>query len=57
MVEQKQDDPHEYTFSNYVRIWDVGQKICQRRWTIGKSGERAQHDDDDDDDKDSFSIK
>ena len=50
----KQDDQHEHTFSNYVRIWDVDQKTCQRRWTIGKSGERgsgisvlpARHDDD-----------
>ena len=28
----------EHTFSNYVRIRDVVQKTCQRRWTIGKSG-------------------
>ena len=57
MVVQKQDDQHEHTFSNYVRIRDVVQKTCQRRWTIGKSGERgseisvlpARHDDDDDD--------
>ena len=55
MAEQKQDDQHEHTFSNYVRIRDVVQKTCQRRWTIGKSGERgsgisvlpARHDDDD----------
>ena len=54
---QKQDDQHEHTFSNYVRIRDVVQKTCRRRWTIGKSGERgsgisvlpARHDDDDDD--------
>ena len=54
----KQDDQHEHTFSNYVRIRDVVQKTCLRRWTIGKSGERgsgisvlpARHDDDDDDD-------
>ena len=26
MAEQKQDDQHEHTFSNYVRIWDVVQK-------------------------------
>ena len=60
MAEQKQDDQH--TFSNYVRIRDVVQKTCQRRWTIGKSGERgsgisvlpARHDDDDDDDIDHF---
>ena len=53
-TEQKQDDQHEHTFSNYVRIRDVVQKTCRRRWTIGKSGERgsgisvlaARHDDD-----------
>ena len=58
MAEQKQDDQHKHTFSNYVRIRDVVQKTCLRRWTIGKSGERgsgilvlpARHDDDDDDD-------
>ena len=51
----KQDDQHEHTFSNYVRIQDVVQKTCLRRWTIGKSGKRgsgisvlpARHDDDD----------
>ena len=45
-----------YTFSNYVRIRDVVQKTCRRRWPIGKSGERgsgisvlpARQDDDDD---------
>ena len=55
-AKQKQDDQHEHTFSNYVRIRDVVQKTCQRQWTIGKSGERgsgisvlpAQHDDDED---------
>ena len=60
MAEQKQDDQHEHTFSNNVRIRDVVQKTCQRWWTIGKSGERgsgisvlpARHDDDDDDDED-----
>ena len=31
MAEQKQDDQHEHTFSNYVRIRDVVQKTCQRR--------------------------
>ena len=57
MAVQKQDDQHEYTFSNYVRIRDVVQKTCLMRWTIGKSSERgsgismlpARHDDDDDD--------
>ena len=58
MAGQKQDDQHERTFSSYVRIRDVALKTCQRRWTIGRSGEResgisvlaARHDDDDDDD-------
>ena len=58
MAEQKQDDLLENTYSSYVRIRDVAPKTCQRRWTIGRSGERglgisvlaAQHDDDDDDD-------
>ena len=31
MAEQKQDDPHEHTFSNYMRIRNVVQKTCQRR--------------------------
>ena len=57
MAVQKQDDQHEHTFSNYVRIRDVVLKTYLGRWTIGKSGERgsgisvlpARHDDDDDD--------
>ena len=56
MAEQKQDDQLEHTYSSYVRIWDVAPKTCQRRWTIGKCGERgsgisvlvAQNDDEDD---------
>ena len=64
MAVQKQDDQHEHTFSNYVRIRDVVQKTCLRRWTIGKSGERgsgisvlqARHDDDDVDDDDDLYI-
>ena len=56
MAEQKQDDQLEYTYSSYVRIGDLALKTCQRRWTIGRSGERgsgisvqvARHDDDDD---------
>ena len=51
----KRDDLLEHTFSSYVRIRDVALKTCQRRWTIGRSGERrsgismlaARHDDDD----------
>ena len=43
----------------YVRIRDVVQKTCLRRWTIGKSGKRgsgisvlpARHDDDDNDEQ------
>ena len=54
MAVQKQDDQHEHTFSNYVRIRDIVQKTSLRRWTIGRSGERgsgisvlpARHDDD-----------
>ena len=30
MAEQKQDDQHEHTFSNYVRIRDVVQKTSRR---------------------------
>ena len=54
MAVQKQDDQHDHTFSNYVRIRDVVLKTCRGQWTIGKSGERgseisvlpARHDDD-----------
>ena len=53
MAEQKQDDQLEHTYSSYVRIRDVALKTCQRRWIIGRSGERgseisvlaARHDD------------
>ena len=45
------------TYIQQLRIQDVAKKTCQRRWTIGKSGEigswisvlPARHDDDDDD--------
>ena len=55
MAEQKQDDLLEPTYSSYVRIRDVALETCQRRWTVGRSGERwpgismlaARHDDDD----------
>ena len=57
-AKQKQDDQLEHTYSSYVRIRDVALKTSQRRWMIGRSGERgsgisllaAGHDDDDDDD-------
>ena len=56
MAGQKQDDQLEHTFSSSVRLRDVALKTYQRRWTIGRSGERgsgisvpaARHDDDDD---------
>ena len=38
---EKQDGQNEHTFSSYVRIRDIALKTCQRRWTIGKSGERG----------------
>ena len=49
------NDQLEHTYSSYVRIRDVALKTCQRRWMIGRSGERgsgisvlaARHDDDD----------
>ena len=40
MAMKKQDDQHEHTFSNYVRIQDVVLKTCLRRWTIETDGER-----------------
>ena len=54
MAKLKQDDQLEHTYSSYVRIWDVALKTCQKRWMIGRSGERgsgisvltARHDDD-----------
>ena len=56
MAKQKQDDQLEHTYSSYVRIRDVALKTCQKRWMIGRSGERglcisvlaARADDDDD---------
>ena len=62
MVEQKQDDQLQHTYSSYVRIRDVVLKTCRRRWSIGRNGERGsgiselveRHDDDDDDDDDIY---
>ena len=56
MAKQKQDDQLEHNYSSYVRIRDVALKTCQKRWMIGRGGERgsgisvlaARHDDDDD---------
>ena len=53
IAKQKQDDQLEHICSSYVRIWDVALKTCQKRWMIGRGGERgisvlvARHDDDD----------
>ena len=55
-AEQNQYRRLERTYSSSVRIRDVALKTCQKRWTIGRSGERgswismlaARHDDDDD---------
>ena len=33
------DDQLEHTYSSCVRIRDIALKTCQRRWTIGRSGE------------------
>ena len=57
MVKQKQNNQLEHTYSCYVRIRNIALKTCQRRWMIGRSGERgsgisvlaAWHDDDDED--------
>ena len=54
MAKQTQDEQLEHTYSSYVRIRDVAQKTCQKRWMIGRSGDRgsgisvqaARHDDD-----------
>ena len=40
MAVQKQDDQLEHTFSSSVRRRNVALKTCQRRWTMGRSGER-----------------
>ena len=56
MAKQKQDDQLEHTYSSYVRIRDAPLKTSQKRWMIGRSGERvseismlaARHDYDDD---------
>ena len=56
-AKQNQDDQLEHEYSSYVRIRDVALKTCQKRWMIGRNGERgsgismlaARHDDDDDD--------
>ena len=55
MAKQKQEDQLEQTYSSYERIRDVTLKTCQKRWMIGRSGERGSgiyvlavwHDDDD----------
>ena len=64
MAEQKQGDQLEPTYSSSVRIRDAALRTYQKRWTIGRSGERgsgisvlaAHQDDDDDDDLPTYSI-
>ena len=59
MAEQKQNDQLEPTYSSSLRIRDIALRTCQKRWTLGTSGERgsgisvlaAWHADDDDDDE------
>ena len=41
MAKQKQGDQLEPTYSSSVRIQDVVLRTCQKRWTIGRSGERG----------------
>ena len=41
MAKQKQDDQLEHTYSSYLKIRDVTLKTCQKRWMIGRSGERG----------------
>ena len=41
MAVQKQDDQLEHTYSRYVMIRDVALKTCQKRWMIGRSGEKG----------------
>ena len=40
MAEQKQGDQLEPTYSSSVKIRGVSLRTCQKRWTIGKGGER-----------------
>ena len=41
MAKQKRDDQLEHTYSSYERIRSVALKTCQKRWMIGRSGERG----------------
>ena len=41
MGNQKQDDQLKHTYSSYVRIRVVTLKNCQKRWMIGRRGERG----------------
>ena len=64
MAKQKQHDQLDHTYSSYVKIRDVGLETCQRRWMIGRSGERgsgisvlaARHDEKKDDDMVSYRL-
>ena len=64
MAKQKQDHLLEHTYSIYVRMRDVTLKTCQKRWMIGRSGERgsgismlaARYDDDDEGDSNMYVV-
>ena len=46
MAKLKQGDQLEPTYSSSVKIRDVTLRNCQKRWTIGRSGERRSRQDD-----------
>ena len=41
MDEQRQDDQLERTYSSSVRILGVALRTCQKRWMIGRGGEKG----------------
>ena len=69
IVKQEEGDRLEPTYSSSVRIRDVAQSTCQKRWRIRRSGETGSGisvlaasyendgDDDDDDDGDEIFFK
>ena len=40
MAKQKQGNQLKPTYSSSVRIWGVALRTCQKRWMIGRGGER-----------------
>ena len=41
MAEQKLGDQLEHTYSSSVQIRGVALRICRKRWTIGRCGEKV----------------